>query len=81
MFSKEKFGQRLRETRKRSGETQSELGEFLHVKKSQISELENGSASTTIEKFAAVCEHYRVSADYLLGLSDDPAPRGRTDPL
>ena len=67
MFSRTLFGQRLRKLRKQCGETQSDLGELLLVKKSQISELEQGNVSTTPE--------YHVSADYLLGLTDDPEPR------
>lgn len=75
MFSRTLFGQRLRKLRKQHGETQSDLGELLLVKKSQISELEQGNVSTTPEKIALICTHYHVSADYLLGLTDDPEPR------
>lgn len=77
MFSSELFGQRLRAARKQTKETQSDLGAFLGLKKSQISELENGSASTTLEKVSLICQHYHVSADYLLGLTDDPTPYHR----
>lgn len=72
MFSREQFGQRLKEIRRKAGENQTELGELLGVKKSQVSELENGNTSTTVEKVAIICEHYNVSADYLLGLKDEP---------
>ena len=75
MFSKELLGQRLRELRKQKGETQSDLAAILGLKKAQVSEMENGNSSTTPEKLALICEHYKVSADYLLGLSDDPTPR------
>ena len=72
MFSKELFGQRLRELRKEYGETQTDLGAVLGVYKTQISEVEKGNTSTTVEKLALICQHYQVSADYLLGLSDSP---------
>ena len=72
MFSSEKFGQRLRAARKARGEKQEDLGQVLGVKKSQISEMERGSTSTTLEKLSIICQHYHVSADYLLGLTDDP---------
>lgn len=72
MFTKETFGLRLREVRTAAGETQSQLGAVLGLKKSQISELEKGTASTTLEKAAMICAHYHISADYLLGLTDDP---------
>ena len=75
MFTKEQFGQRLLSIRKENHETQTDLAEVIETKKSHVSEMENGKNTTTIEKLAKICEHYRVSADYLLGLSDDPEPR------
>lgn len=75
MYSKELFGQRLLEQRKLNHETQPDLAEVLDTVKSHISEMEKGKVTTTIEKLARICEHYKVSADYLLGLSDDPNPR------
>ena len=77
MFSKEVFGQRLLEQRKKAGETQTELGELLEVRKSHISEIERGNRTTSAEKIALICERYHVSADYLLGLTDDPKPYKR----
>lgn len=77
MFSSEIFGQRLRAARKARGEKQEDLGLVLGVKKSQISEMERGSTSTTLEKLSIICRHYNVSTDYLLGLTDDPKPHKR----
>ena len=77
MFSSEIFGQRLRSARKAQGEKQEDLGQLLGVGKSQISEMERGSASTTLEKLSFICEYYNISADYLLGLTDDPKPHKR----
>ena len=70
MFRKEIFGQRLLQIRKENCETQEQLAQLLGVGKSQISELENGNTSTTLEKLVLICEHYNVSSDYLLGLKD-----------
>ena len=75
MFSKKIFGQRIYELRKNAGETQTFLGELIGVKKGQISGIEKGNATTTAERIALFCEHYGVSADYLLGLTDDPEPK------
>ena len=72
MFIKEEFGKRLLKLRKEHHETQTDLAELLETKKSHISEMENGKATVSLEKFARLCEHYKVSANYLLGLSDDP---------
>ena len=74
MFSKELFGERLRELRKKRRETQTDLAAVLGVTDAQISDMEKGKKTTTLEKFALICEHYKVSADYLLGFSDDPTP-------
>ena len=72
MFSKQLFGERLKECRKQAGETQAQLGDIISVRKSRISEMEKGINTTTAEKIALICEHYHISADYLLGLVDDP---------
>ena len=75
MFSKKLFGQRILELRKQHNETQEALGGILDVRKSHISEIERGNRTTTAEKIALICEHYKVSSDYLLGLSDNPEQR------
>ena len=74
MFSKELFGTRLREIRKKQRETQEGLAAVLGVSHVQISDMEKGKKTTTLEKFALICEHYQGSAYYLLGLSDGPTP-------
>lgn len=71
MFTKELFGQRLKAIRKAANEKQDDLAEAIGVKKAQISEMENGKKTTTVEKVALICQHYGVSADYLLGLKDE----------
>ena len=71
MFTKELFGERLKKLRKSRREKQEELGRAIDVSKTQISEMEKGKKTTTLEKFALICEHYQVSADYLLGFQDE----------
>lgn len=77
MFSKDLFGQRLKECRKKAGETQTDFGLVIGTRKSHVSEIERGVACTTVEGLAALCQHYNISADYLLGLTDDPKPYKR----
>ena len=79
MLSKELFGQRVRELRLARKETQPVLAELLGVGKSQISEMENGNHTTSAERIVLLYEHYKVSADYLLGLTDDPRPRRKKE--
>ena len=74
MYSNDLFGSRLKEQRKRRKETQQELAEFLGVKPNQIGEMENGRKASTFAKLALLCEHYNITADYLLGLTDQPRP-------
>ena len=74
MTTKEIFSQRMRELRKQTGQTQKVLAELLDVSVNQISEMEKGTRMTTLEKLAVICQHYNVSADYLLGLTDERRP-------
>ncbi len=75
MFSKELFGQRILEQRKKHGETQKALAELLGIGDTQIIGIEHGRTTTSAERIALICQHYKVSADYLLGLTDDPEPK------
>lgn len=75
MFSKELFGKRVLEQRKKHGEPQRILADLLGVGETQITGIEHGRNTTTAERIALICEHYKVSADYLLGLTDDPEPK------
>ena len=75
MFSKELFGQRLCEIRKKNHETQTDLGNVLGLAKGRVSDMENGKNTTTIENVVKICEHYKISSDYLLGLTDNPEPQ------
>ena len=71
MTTKEIFSQRMRELRKETKEPQRILAYILDVSINQISEMEKGTRMTTLEKLPIICRHYNVSADYLLGLSDE----------
>lgn len=77
MFDQIVFGRRLRELRESYGEKQPVMAELLDVSVPQISDIENGKKGTTLLKLTLICEHYNVSADYLLGLTDEPKPYKR----
>ena len=72
--TRENFSQRMRELRKQAGQPQRVLAELLDVSVNQISEMEKGGRMTTLEKLAVICRYYNVSADYLLGLTDERRP-------
>ena len=71
MFQKEKFGMRLRALRKAKGESQTVLADLLDVSVAHISEMESGKKTTSLERLYLLCDHFQVSADYLLGLKDE----------
>ena len=76
MLDKKMMGERLRMTRESRQITRKELAETLNITRTQVSDIENGKSGTNLERFLQLCELYRVSADYLLGITDDPKWRG-----
>ena len=76
MQVKKILGQRLLELRKQKGLSQKAISDLLSVTRTQVSDIENGKSGTNLERFVQLCEFYRVSADYLLGITDDPTWRG-----
>ena len=74
MEFKDIFSQRLQTLRKSAGENQETLGAVIGIGKTGVSEMENGRKTTTLEKLAVICQHYNISADYLLGLTDQRRP-------
>ena len=77
MFNKELFGNRLRELRKAAGMKQQELANLLDVTTTHLSDIERGNTTTSMARLDQLCEYFNVSADYLLGFTDDPKPKGR----
>lgn len=71
MFQIEKFSERLRALRKENGESQQTVADLLGVGPTQVSDMERGRTTTSFERLVTLCEHYKVSSDYLLGLKDE----------
>ena len=72
MFSKNIFAQRLKMLRKSRKCTQLTLAELLGITRTQISDLENGKTSTSIERLYMLADYFNVSIDYLVGRTDLP---------
>ena len=55
----------------------------LRLKKlrNQAGEKQADLAELLGEKLTMICQHYNVSADYLLGLIDEPRPLKKEGPL
>lgn len=49
----------------------SKVAEVLETKDTTVCKFENGSRSPNAKQIVALCKMYGVSADYLLGLSDE----------
>ncbi len=72
MFSKIIFAQRLKTLRKSRKCTQLTLANLLGITRTQISDLENGKTSTSIERLCMLADYFDVSIDYLVGRTDFP---------
>ncbi len=66
------IGERLLKLRKEAGMTEEELANFLSLTKYTISAYENDKSSPADEIKAQLAKLFDVSADYLLGLIDEP---------
>ena len=56
------------------GLTQVELAEACGIRQATLSSIEQGVAWPRADNLALLCRALDVSADYLLGLSDDEKP-------
>ena len=74
MLHKDVFCMRVKKLRKSRGGQQTDLATAIGATQATISDIENGRRATSFDRLAAICIHYNVSADYLLGLVDEPRP-------
>lgn len=66
------FGKRLARILQEKGMEQKELADIIGVTNKSISAYIRGKADPSLDKFAKIAEVLDVSADYLLGFSDEP---------
>lgn len=71
MFSKKVFAERFKEIRISNNLLQPQMAAILGLQKSSISLIEKGERAVSIEVLTLICEHFNVSADYLLGLKEE----------
>jgi transcriptional regulator with XRE-family HTH domain len=67
---KETFAKRIRELREDNGYGVRELADKMGISHSSISQYENLQRTPDIETAKKFADFFRVSGDYLLGLSD-----------
>jgi len=64
---------RLKALRQRAGYTHAELAKLLGLGNSMVWRYESGENDPTAEVLTRMAKVFDVTADYLLGLTDDPA--------
>ena len=72
------IGARLYLLRKQRGMSQKELGEEIAVSHYTISSYEKGRSEPNDDIMAKIARVFNVTADYFLGLVDDPLPLDRS---
>ena len=70
-------GERLREALERAGRQQIDVAVALNRHRTLINKVEQGNSSLSVEALAKAAVELGVSADYLLGLTDDPNPKAQ----
>jgi transcriptional regulator with XRE-family HTH domain len=65
-------GDRLRQVRETKGLSQDDVARRLGFSDTQMNKYERGKNSPSVENIIQLAELLEVSADYLLGLTDDP---------
>ena len=69
--TKDIFGKRLFKIRESRGESQQELADSIGITRQSLSRYELGERTANIDLLKKISEHYNISADYLLGLTDN----------
>lgn len=65
---------RLRNVREDRDLTQAEVGKVLSKSQQGYNHIEAGRAELKIDDLIKLCRFYHLSADYLIGLTNDPQP-------
>lgn len=63
---------RIKNIREDRDLTQSEIGKLLQKSQQGYNHIETGRAELKIEDLVKLCKFYNLSADYLIGLIDEP---------
>ena len=65
-----KYIKRIRDLREDNDKTQNEIAEVLGTSQTMYARYERGANELPIHHLLALCKYYKVSADYILGLTD-----------
>ena len=65
---------RIRDLREDADLSQQEIADLLNVSQTTYSRYECGKLDLPLRHLVALCKFYKVSADYILGFTNDPNP-------
>lgn len=66
------YYKRIKEIREDRDIKQKKIAEILQTDQSYYSKYERGLHPMTADQIIILCKYYNLSADYMLGLSDEP---------
>lgn len=66
------YRERLRNIRENRDFTQSQIGNVINKSQQGYNHIETGRAELKIEDLIKLCRFYNVSADYIIGLANNP---------
>ena len=69
------YRRRLRDLREDHDKTQQNIAEVLGTSQTMYARYERGANELPLRHLIKLAEYYQVTADYLLGISDEPSRR------
>ena len=66
------YRERIKNIREDRDLTQTQIGKILSKSQQGYNHIETGRAELKIEDLILLCKYYDLSADYLIGLTDNP---------
>ena len=64
------YVKKIRDLREDHDKTQQEIADILETSQTMYARYERGANELPIHHLITLCKYYKVSADYILGLSD-----------
>ncbi len=66
-------GLRIKEIRKKKNISQKDFAQMMNTTQQKISKIEKGQQGIITDDLYEVCKKLNISADYILGLTNDPS--------
>ena len=68
------YWERIKALREDNDITQNVMAEHLNIAQNTYSQYENGKREIPINILIQICKYFKVSSDYILGLTDKKRP-------